>query len=243
MNIYFFVFAIFIIFTNLPVNAAKHSQQTLEHFCQKHPKKWQGYYNLGCHYYQQKNFDSAENNFSNALKNCQELQSQESIFYNLGNTYFQLANNTEDKKEKIFLLEKSIQNYTSTLSLNPRAEDAKHNLEIAKKVLEQLKQQNLQENNENKNDASKNQNNEKDQTQQNKSDTSKQNSQNKTPQENSTKQSELNQTQANNQNKEPKQDKEMQAILQKAKNDEHILPANFSEKLNSNSEEKVLKNW
>lgn len=246
MNINFFIFVILIISANLTISAAKYSSKTLEHFCQKHPKKWQGYYNLGCYYYQKKDFASAENNFSNALKNCQEPQSQESIFYNLGNTYFQQTNNTEEIKEKISLLEKSIQNYTSTLSLNPEAEDAKHNLEIAKKALEKLKQPNPKDNKNNKNDNSNNQdnsNNKKDQPQQNKPDTSDQDFQNKNSQKDPKTQAKLNQPQENNQYKEQKQEKEMQAILQKAKNDEHILPANFTKKINSNSEEKVLKNW
>jgi len=35
----------------------------------------------------------------------------------------------------------------------------------------------------------------------------------------------------------------MQAILQKAKNDERVLPVNFSQEQTSFPQENVLKNW
>ena len=139
MNNFWVFFITF--FPIVTLTAAESQQQKLERYCQKYPQAWQGYYNLGRYYYQQEDFSAAESSFASALEKCQKPELQEAIFYNLGNTYFQQADDTENKEEKIPLLEKSIQNYESALSLNPEAEDTKHNLELAKKELEKLKKE------------------------------------------------------------------------------------------------------
>ena len=148
MTIFLVLFITF--FPIFTLNAAESHQQKLEHYCQKYPQEWQGHYNLGRYHYQQEEYASAESSFSTALEKCQKPELQEAIFYNLGNTYFQQADDAENKEEKIPLLEKSIQNYESALSLNPEAEDTKHNLELAKKELEKLKkEQDQQQKNQN----------------------------------------------------------------------------------------------
>lgn len=248
MNI--FLISLIAFFPSFVLNAAKTQQQKLEHYCQKYPQEWQGHYNLGRHYYQQENFSLAESSFATSLEKCQKPQLQEAIFYNLGNTYFQQADNMENKEEKIPLLEKSIQNYESALSLNPTAEDTQHNLELAKKELEALKkeQQNQQKNkdqeNQNKDQQDKennsqNKDKEKDQDQQKQSNNQQQNAPQNTNSEQQPKEKQNQPTESN----EQKNEKEMQAILQKAKNDEHILPLNFSQDQASFPEENVLKNW
>lgn len=246
MNIFFIILITF--FATFTLNAVETQQQKLEKYCKKYPQEWQGHYNLGRQYYQQEDFTSAENSFAAALKNCQEPQSQESIFYNLGNTYFQQADDLEKKEEKIPLLEKSIQNYESALALNPEAKDTKHNLELAKKELEELKQE-QQKNKDNQDQNKDSQNNDKendkkDQNQQKGPNNQQQNSpQNSNSEQQQDPQSQENQQQSSPQANEQKNEKEMQAILQKAKNDEHILPINFSQDSDNFQEEKVLKNW
>lgn len=251
MNTFFIILITF--FATFTLNAVETQQQKLEKYCKKYPQEWQGHYNLGRQYYQQEDFTSAENSFAAALKNCQEPQSQESIFYNLGNTYFQQADDLEKKEEKIPLLEKSIQNYESALALNPEAKDTKHNLELAKKELEELKQEqqknkdNQGKDNQDQNKDSQNNdkgNDKKDQNQQKDPNNQQQNSpQNSNSEQQQNPQSQENQQQSSPQASEQKNEKEMQAILQKAKNDEHILPINFSQDSDNFQEEKVLKNW
>lgn len=232
--------------------------KNLQKYCSEHPDLWQGFYNLGREYYQAADFKNAEENFSMALQKCSEPNLQESIFYNLGNTYFKQFSEAA-KEQQIPILEKCIQNYEGALALNPDAEDTKKNLEIAKKLLEQLKKEQQQQQNK-KNDQNKNKSDKKD----DKKDSSEQKNQQQNS--NSDKKDEQEEQQQNsstpdNQNPQPQKQKakpagnpeqqkvpqtpkqqEMENILQKEKNNERILPINFSKNQHS-SQDKVLKDW
>ena len=236
--------------------------ENLQKYCSKHPDLWQGFYNLGRTYYQTSDFKNAEENFSTALQKCSEPKLQESIFYNLGNTYFKQFSEAP-KEQPIPVLEKCIQNYESALALNPDAEDTKKNLEIAKKLLEKLKkeQQHQQNKNQDKNKSDKKENKKDSPEQQNQQQQDKQDSSNSdkkdeqkeqqqnspTPnnQNNQQKEQKANPSETSEQQKEvpqnPKQ-QEMENILQKEKNNERILPINFSKNQKS-SQDKVLKDW
>ena len=274
-----FLFSLTSIFAeNTPSNIPQEKNiKNLQKYCSKHPDLWQGFYNLGRDYYQAADFKNAEENFSTALQKCPEPNLQESIFYNLGNTYFKQFSEAS-KEQQIPLLEKCIQNYESALALNPDAEDTKKNLEIAKKLLEQLKkeqqQQQNKKNNQDKNKSDK-KNDKKDSSeqqnqQQNSNSDKKEDQQNQQQNQqnssNSDKKDEQEEQQQNpskpdNQNTQPKEQKtnpagnadqqkapqtpkqqEMENILQKEKNNERILPMNFSKNQNS-PQDKVLKDW
>ena len=274
-----FLFSLTSIFAeNTPSNISQEKNiKNLQKYCSKHPDLWQGFYNLGRDYYQAADFKNAEENFTTALQKCPEPNLQESIFYNLGNTYFKQFSEAA-KEQQISILEKCIQNYEGALVLNPDAEDTKKNLEIAKKLLEQLKKEQQQQQNK-KNDQDKNKSDKKNdkkdsseqQNQQQNSNSDKNDEQQNQQQDqqnspNSDKKDEQEEQQQNpstpnNQNPKPKdqqtksagnsdqqkapqtpKQQEMENILQKEKNNERILPINFSKNQNS-SQDKVLKDW
>lgn len=196
--------------------------QKAQNYCKRHPSTWEGHYNLGRLHYQNSDLENAEKCFSESIQHCEQPEHQESILYNLGNTYFRKAEKAPADPDKISLLEKSIQNYDGAAALNKNAEDVQHNLNVAKKWLEKLKKKQKQQQNNNNNQ------------QQNHEDADK-------------KQQEGNPQEEQKEKQQPKKSQgmkqqEMQNVLQKEQNNERILPINFSN--NSNlPEEKVLKDW
>ena len=241
----------------------------LQKYCTKHPNLWQGFYNLGCAHYQLNDFESAKKNFSTSLQKCTDPNQQESIFYNLGNSYFKQFQNVT-KEQQIPVLEKCIQNYESSLALNPNAKDTKKNLDIAKKLLEKLKEQQKHPQNQdknqdknpqtNQNDKDKNDEKNKDSNPNNQ----QQNNQNDSKSDNSKKPDDKNDQNGQQSDKnddlkdkqisqssqnvpqslssQDRKKQELENILQKEKNNERILPINFS-KHQKNFQDKTLKDW
>ena len=72
-------------FTTFILNGALSPQQKLEQYCKKYPQEWQGHYNLGRQYYQQENFEQAENCFSNALKKPATVETQSQPIMGIAN--------------------------------------------------------------------------------------------------------------------------------------------------------------
>ena len=198
----------------------------MQNYCEKHPENWEGYYNLGRMHYQNSDLENAEKCFSESIQRCEQPERQESILYNLGNTYFKQAEKAQEDQQTISLLEKSVQNYEGAAALNKDAEDTQHNLNIAKKWLERLKKEQEQQ--------QQNQ-------QQNEQDRKKENSDNNKEQQ----QQQSKEDKQEQQKQTPSQDmkqQEMQNVLQKEQKNERILPINFSK--NSNlPEDKILKDW
>ena len=199
--------------------------ERLETYCQKHPDQWEGDYNLGREYYFNNDYENAKEHFSKALKNASQEQ-QEPIFFNLGTTYFQEAQ-TGNTQEKIQLLEKSIQNYESALSWNQNAHDTQNNLKLAQKQLNDLKKK--QQNKKESDDKSESNNKDKD----------KNEDQNQ-KQENATNGSAEDKPIGSSQGNKKQ---EMQNILEKGKNEQKILPIQFSTDDNALSKDQILKDW
>lgn len=108
---------------------------------QKRPKDNRYHYNLGSSYYQVHNYEDALSEFNIALQ-TDSTKLQEKIFYNLGNTQYQLGAQTEkeDPETTIKQWENAIKQYENTLELEPKNENAQHNLGFVKKRLQELKQ-------------------------------------------------------------------------------------------------------
>lgn len=87
------------------------------------------YYNAGNVYYRQEDYENALLQAYQALRNADESVAQ-SAFYNIGNVQF----NTQD-------YEAAIESYKEALRINPNDIDAKHNLELALRQLQQQQQQ------------------------------------------------------------------------------------------------------
>ncbi|MCB0210024.1 MAG: tetratricopeptide repeat protein [Anaerolineae bacterium] len=103
---------------------------------QEDPDLAEPYYNSGNTYYRQGQYESAEMQTKQSLRSTEEGEKQElaqNSYYNLGNSFFQ----TEQWEE-------AIDAYKEALRLNPDDEDAKYNLELALKNLEEEQQQQQQ---------------------------------------------------------------------------------------------------
>lgn len=108
---------------------------------QKHSKDNRYHYNLGSSYYQVHNYEDALSEFNIALP-TDSTKLQEKIFYNLGNTQYQLGTQTEenDPKATIKQWKSAIKQYENALELEPKNENTQHNLAFVKKRLQELKQ-------------------------------------------------------------------------------------------------------
>lgn len=96
-------------------------------------------YNLGIANYREGAMTQALNSFQLASVQTEDKDLQERAFYNLGNAQFKL----QDYKS-------AITSYEFALELDPNDEDAKHNLELAKKKLEEEKQDEQKQDDQNK---------------------------------------------------------------------------------------------
>ncbi|MCE0484163.1 MAG: VWA domain-containing protein [Methylacidiphilales bacterium] len=162
-------------------------------------------YNLGDAAYKAGEYNEAEEAFRKTLE-TPDLNLQEKTYYNLGNTQFRHGEAVQkvDTKKTIGLWEEALHSYDSALKLKPSA-DAKHNYEIVKEKLEQLKQQQQQQ------DKNKNQQ----QNQDNQNGQSGQNSQQQQDKQQQQGQQQNNQNQNQNQqqqgNEQAGQDKDKQS--------------------------------
>lgn len=93
----------------------------------------QPYYNAGNAYHRQGNFESAAAQTQQSVRASEGEMAQNS-YYNLGNTFFKV----EDWPA-------AIEAYKEALKLNPNDLDAKYNLELALKKLEEQQQQQQQQ--------------------------------------------------------------------------------------------------
>jgi tetratricopeptide (TPR) repeat protein len=111
-------------------------------------------YNLGVANYREKAYEQAVASFSRAASETHSSRLKEKAFYDLGNSYFRL----EDYRN-------AISSYEDALKIDPNDEDAKYNLELAKKKLaDQDKNKDGQDKKDKKNnkDKDKNKDNKKD---------------------------------------------------------------------------------
>ena len=97
---------------------------------QDYPDSRIAQFNLGDAYYKQQRYDEARQAFNNYAASAGEGSDASRGFYNMGNTFFQSGN-----------LEESIEAYKQALRLNPADEDARHNLEIARRKKQEQQQQ------------------------------------------------------------------------------------------------------
>lgn len=132
-------------------------------------------YNLGVATYRQENYERAETIFAEAVNKAKTANLKEKSLYNLGNAQFKQEN-----------YESAISSYEAALGINPNDQDARFNLELAKKLLQKQKD-NKDDNKDNKDqkdkDKNKDQQNKQDQNKDNKDDKNK-NQQNKNQSQN-----------------------------------------------------------
>lgn len=114
-------------------------------------------YDAGVSAFKLKQFGQAEAYFKNSAENAKSSDSlRQDAYFNCGNTSVELKN-----------LEGAIKCYEKVLELNLDHQEAKHNLEIVKKMLQEQKQQEQdKENNQDKNKNDKNSDDQKSEQQQ-----------------------------------------------------------------------------
>ena len=115
------------------------------------------HFNAGAAAYREKQFEEAAKQFDQAMTTA-DLKLQELAYYNQGNALYHLGERNPDPHKKTEAWQKSLQDYESSLKLNPTDADAKFNHEYVKKKLEELKQQQQrQQKQQNKPDQQQNQ--------------------------------------------------------------------------------------
>ncbi len=123
-------------------------------------------YNQGNAFYQQKKHEEAIKNYELSAGLMENAGQKAAAYHNLGNSFF-------DSQQ----YEKSIEAYKNALRQNPNDLDTKHNLMVAKKMLENQQNQNQdQQNNQNQDQQDqKNQENQENQEEQNQENNQQQN--------------------------------------------------------------------
>jgi len=109
----------------------------------KNPTSPELSYNLGNVFYQKQNYKEALSKYSKALdlKDSLDLAND---YYNLGNTFYRSGK-----------YQQAIETYQRSLGINPEDEDAKYNLELVKKKMEKMLQNEQKKQKEKKEDKEK----------------------------------------------------------------------------------------
>ena len=108
----------------------------------KEPAKTVLQFNAGSAAYKAGNLARAATDFQNSL-HTEEVPVQQGAFYNLGNTQFRLGQKTEksNPKETIETWGEAVRSYDAALQIEPGDVQAKHNRDLVKRKIEQLKKQ------------------------------------------------------------------------------------------------------
>jgi tetratricopeptide (TPR) repeat protein len=97
---------------------------------EKNPESFKVQYNLGGALYKQENYKDASDLYNSLASKSPDRREQANAYYNLGNSLLKAQKYPE-----------SIDAYKKSLRINPSDEDAKYNMEFAKKMLKQQEQQ------------------------------------------------------------------------------------------------------
>lgn len=118
----------------------KNALNEYERLLEKKPENSPLHYNAGSAAFQAGRFESATDHFSAALATG-DLSLQQKAYYNRGNSQFRQGEETEDPSKKMELWKKSLNDFETTLKLDPKDVDARQNAELVTRRIEELKQQ------------------------------------------------------------------------------------------------------
>jgi Ca-activated chloride channel family protein len=116
------------------------SLKEYERLVRKKPDDARLHYNAGTAAYGAQKYEEALGELHASLSTT-DWQLQQKSYYNLGNTYYRAGEQEPDAAKKKDHWERAIKSYESALKLNAQDEDAKFNLALVKKKLEELQQQ------------------------------------------------------------------------------------------------------
>lgn len=103
------------------------------------------HFNAGAAAYRIRKFDEAAKEFNAAIA-TPDLKLQALAYYNRANAQYWMGEKNADSSKRSEVWQKAIQDYDSSLKLNPQDADAKFNRDLVKKKLEELKQQQQKQN-------------------------------------------------------------------------------------------------
>ncbi|MGA7275500.1 MAG: VWA domain-containing protein, partial [Candidatus Udaeobacter sp.] len=108
----------------------------------KDPSKAELQFNTGSAAYKAGDYAQAASGFEKSLKTGQ-VPVQQNAYYNLGNTKYRLGQKTEKEnpQETIKTWEEAVKSYDTALQIKADDADAKHNRDLVKRKIEQLKKQ------------------------------------------------------------------------------------------------------
>jgi Ca-activated chloride channel family protein len=184
---------------------------------EKNPRSIEALFNLGNSYYKQQRFEEAGRQFGNSAIAMKNPLDRSKAFYNGGNALF--------KSNKF---PESIEAYKQALRLNPDDDDARYNLEVARKRMHQ--QQKNQQQKQEKDRQNKQQNQQQNQQQEQQQDQQQ-------PQQ--AKQDQTQQQQVQKKNQMPKQ--EADRILEALRNNEKEIQKNLRKR--EGVRVRVEKDW
>jgi Ca-activated chloride channel homolog len=174
------------------------------------------HFNAGAAAYKHQQFDEAAKQF-NATLSAPDLKLQGLGYYNEGNALYHLGDRSQDPKQRKEAWEKALQDFQSTMKLNPQDADAKHNYEFVKKMLEELKQQQQQQSKQDQNPNQDQQQQNQQQQNQQKQDQQKQQEQQQQQQaKQDQKQNQQQQQQSEQQKQQAEQDQQKKQEQQQA---------------------------
>ena len=129
-------------------------------------ESWPQLYNGGVTAYRSNDFARAAALFENATSSTDRALQQRAL-YNFGNTNYRLGQAQPAQAQPLW--QRALKSYETALTLDPKDSDARFNLDLVKKKLEEFKKQQQQQNQKNQQDKKQDQkkNDEQQQQQQN----------------------------------------------------------------------------
>jgi Ca-activated chloride channel homolog len=120
----------------------KKSQQEYSAAAAKEPAKTELQFNAGSAAYKAGDLAQAATAFQNSL-HTEDVPAQQGSYYNLGNTQFRLGQKSEksNPKETIATWEQAVRSYEAALQIETGDVQAKHNRDLVKRKIEELKKQ------------------------------------------------------------------------------------------------------
>jgi len=185
-------------------------------------------FNLGDALYEQKNFAEAEKTFNDLIQHNTTEEIEANAYYNLGNTYL-----AQEKYSEAF------EAYKKTLKINPDDNDARYNLEYARKKM--IQQQNQQ--NQDKQDKQQEQQQNQQNQQQNQQDQEQQQNQQEQQQENKSEE-EQDQQQQQQQQQQQMSKEDAERMLKALENQEKKTMDEMNDKKAAQMKKrKIEKDW
>jgi Ca-activated chloride channel family protein len=120
------------------------ARSEFERLAKKSPEDARLRFNAGAAAYQEQDYESALKHFSATL-NSPDLKLIGKGLYNLGNTYFRLGENEKEPQKILEQWQQASNQYNLALKVDEKDTDAKSNLEVVAKKIEELKKQQEQQ--------------------------------------------------------------------------------------------------